>query len=312
MGTEASQIVDQIEQGSVQPLQPAESKAPDTQQTAPQAKPEDRVSSRIDTYIRKEQEHRKRDALLKQREQELEERFKRVEEFEAAKSGKDYKKSLQLLGMDYDQLTQTILNDGAPPAEVQLKKLEEKFDSFRSAQEQAEQERAKQADENRKRNLDNAINGAKKEINQYLDDNKERYEYTTFEGAQELVFEVMDEHYNRTQRLHAEELAKLGEDINQAVGKVLSVSEAADLVEKHMEQKYHKAKELNKTKTLWGAVPQGLVKEAVKQELKPQMKQATLTNNMSASQTVPRKSPLTDDERIQKAIAYAKSIRPNI
>lgn len=307
MGTEASQIVDQIQQAPVQGLQPTTE--PEAKEALTQApRPEDKVSSKIDILIRREQQALARERQAKQRETALEEKLKRLEEFESVKTNP--KKALELLGLDYDQLTQTILNDGHVPPDVHIKKLEDKFDSFKSAQEQAEQRRVQEAENAQKQNLEVATGNFKKEINQYLDDNKDRYEYTHFEGAQDLVFEVIDEHYNRTQRSHAEELAKLGESVYQAVGKVLSISEAADKVEQHMEQKYNRAKELNKTKTLWGAVPQGTLRDAAKPEPREQKKPATLTNNMSASAQSPRKTPLNDDERVQKAIAYAKSLRP--
>lgn len=301
MGTEAAQIVDQME------AKPTPAPQPTTQVLAPEqvAKPEDRVSSKIDILIKREREALARERQAKQKETELEEKIRRIQQFDEVRTNP--KKALELLGLDYDQLTQAILNDGQLPPDVQYKKLEDKFDSFRSAQEEVEKKRQEEAVKRAQAQEEQAITNFKSEINQYLDDNKARYELINFEGGQELVYEVIDEHYTRTMKAHQKELAELGEDLSSAVGKVLSITEAADKVELYMEQKYHKAKDLNKTKTLWGAVPQGLVKEAAKAESKPHQKPNTLTNNLSAGQTIQRKAPLSDDERVQLAIAKGKA-----
>lgn len=308
MSIEAAAIVDQMEAKPNPTPQPTQT----TEVKAPEAPVPDKVSSKIDILIKREREALARERLAKQKESELEDKLKMVQAFDSVKS--DPKKALELLGLSYDQITQAFLNDGQLPPDVQYKKLEEKFDSFKSAQAQADQKRQEEAVQRAKAQEEQAIGSFKSEINQYLDDNKERYELINFEAGQELVYEVIDEHYNRTLKAHMKELAELGEDTNKAVGKVLNIQEAADKVELYMEQKYQRAKDLNKTKTLWGAVPQGLVKDAAKAETqKPTLKPNTLTNNLSAAQSqVPRKTPVSDDERVAKAVAYARSLRPQL
>lgn len=289
----ASQILDQkaaIPQEPT-PEAPKEASAP-----AQLAEPkEEKLSPRLETLIKREQAALQAETRAKKERAELEERLAKYQDFESAKENP--LKALELLGLNYDQLTQTLLKNGEIPPEVQIKRIEEKFDSFKSAQEQAEarrnQEARTQAEEQEKK----AVSNFKTEILTYLDDNKTRYELVAFENQQELVFDVIDEHYNRTL------------DAETGIGKVMSISEAADKVEEFLEQKYNKSRELNKVKALWSSVPKGVLKQAVKPETKPSQKPATLTNQLSAHPTQ-RKTPVTDEERIQRAIAYAKGLRP--
>lgn len=280
MSEVASQIVDQIQAVP----------APVENTTPAEAKPDDKLASRLEVMIKREQQARAREDSAKAYEAKIQDKLKLIEEFELAKGG-NAKKALELLGLNYDQLSQAILRDGELPPEVGLKKLEDKLNSFEKNQEQA---RLNQEEDNKKRAQEQeakAISDFKTEITQYLSDNKTRYELIDFEGQQELVFEVVDEHYNRT--LNSE----------TGVGKVMSISEAADKVEEFLEKKYDKAKQVNKIKTLWGSIPKSVQVEMQKpQSSRPK----TLTNTLSASSERPRTSPVTDEERVQKAIAYGK------
>lgn len=300
--SEAGQILD-----SEVPVQ-----IPDTQKQEPnkaegstdgtQAKGDDKVSSRLEVLIRREQAARLAEQAAKQKEQELEAKLAQIREFEGVKTNP--KLALEKLGMNYDELTQTMLKDGEVPPSVEIKRLRDELEQFKSGQKQKEdthleeQKRAAQAQEQR------AISGFKTEINTYLTDNKARYELIDFEGEQDLVFQVIDEHYNRTMNTET------------GVGKVLSIAEAADKVEKHLETKYDKAKQVSKVKTIWSAIPKGLQSEMAKQLMKPENKTGqppkTLTNTLTATPQKPRTTPLTDDERIRKAVAYARSLRPGL
>lgn len=314
MSTEAAQVLD--------------SKPPALQEKgegvvtdgAPLPAKEERVSGKLEVLIRREQQARliekraaDREAALDAKLKAFEEREARLNEFESKK--KNPKEALGLLGLTYDEITQAQLNDGELPPQLEIKRLREEIEAFKQAskdEKNSEKERQiedakKQAETQEKK----AIDEFKNEINNYINENKERYELTTFEGAQELVFDVVDEYYNRT-LAKAQKDFELGEITeSQVVGKIMPMKEAADKVEEHLEQKYNKAKELSKTKTLWGAMPKDVKKEIAKQQIRPTTPPRTLTNQLSANASQP-KAPrvLTDQERVQKAVAYARGLRP--
>lgn len=298
MSEVANQIVDSI-QSAAPVIQSNESTGgantdvqPPSTSTPP---PKQEVSSKLEILIRREAAALNRENAAKAREAELEAKLKRIEEFEGAKGNS--KKALELLGLNYDELTKSILQDGEIPAEVKIKKVEEKFDKFREEQRQDAEKSAQlqkaQAEEREKL----AISNFKGEIGTFLKGNTERYELIAFEGQDDLVFEVIDTHYNRTI------------DQETGIGKVMSISEAADKVEQHLEEKYNKAKNTNKVKTLWGAIPKATQEKLAQAETKTSQTPKTLTNNMSATATK-RVTPITDEERVQKAIAYARGLRP--
>ncbi len=256
----------------------------------------ERISSNMEILIRREAAALNRENAAKAREAELEAKLARISEFESVKENP--KKALEMLGLNYDELTKSILADGEIPPEVKIKRVEEKFDKFREEQTQEAEKSKRLAQAQAQEREASAISGFKSEITTYLKDNDQRYELIKFEGQEDLVFEVIDEHYNRTAK-----------DSENGVGKVMSISEAADKVEQHLEQKYQKAgKETKKVQTLWGAIPKETQKELAKAEKTQSQSPRTLTNQMSATPTK-RNLPMTDDERVQKAIAYAASLR---
>lgn len=297
MNIDAAEIVDQIQS---QPAPATEGQAPT--EPAPQAKPDERVSGRMEMLIKREQQALHRERAAKEYEQKLQDKLKLIDEFEQAKGGNS-KKALELLGLSYDQLTQSVLKDGEIPAEVGLKKIEDRLNKFEMTLEEKEKKQEQDRRQYAEQQVENAKKNFQTEIGTYLSDNKDRYELIQYDGLENLVYDVIDEHYNRT--LNPE----------TGIGKVMSIKEAADKVEEHLEKKYLKSRELTKVKALWGAIPKATQEQLAKQnqtQNKVQTPPRTLTNNLSASPVIPRKTPLTDEERIQKAIAYAKTLRPSL
>lgn len=317
--SEAAQILDQ----TTKPEAPTETKGEGvvTDGSPQPANGGEKVSSKIEILIRREQQALMRERQAKEREASLEAKLKAIEEregklneFESKK--KNPKEALGLLGLSYDEITQAHLNDGELPPQVEIKKLREEIEAYKAAQSKEKDHEKEKAIEVAKRQAEaqeqKAIGDFKGEINTYLNDNSARYELISFEAQQELVYDVVDEYYNRTQALAQKrfEAGEISED--QVIGKVMSIKEAADKVEQHLEQKYIKSKELTKVKTLWGAIPKETQKVLAKQETSStKTPPKTLTNQLSATLTAPKQNKfLTDNERVQKALAYARGLRP--
>lgn len=289
--TEAAQILDQS------PATPAPIVTPSGVSTdaAPLPQQDDKLASKLEILLKREQQIVERDNIAKAKEKELEAKLARIAEFESAKNG-NYKKALELLGTDYDSLTQSMLQDGSIPPEAQIKKLDEKFEQFKTEQQKQEEARLAQAQKDAQDKEQQVIQGFKGEITQYLKDNTARYELIGFEEQEDLVFSVIDEHYNRT--LNPE----------TGIGKIMSIKEAADKVELFLEQKYERSRNVGKIKSLWGMLPQ-----PAKKQIEQVASKKTLSNNLTASQAAPQaRAPLSDEERVQRAIAYAKGLRPDV
>lgn len=260
----------------------------------PERREDPKLSGRLEILMRREQELLQRDRTIKEQEASLQEKLAKIERFEKAKQGNS-KEALELLGLDYNQLSESILQDGKLPPEVGMKKLEDKIaeleklrEEDKSTQEQEKQKLQAQAE-------GKAIEGFKSEIDVYLKDNKDRYELTHFWEMDDLVFEVIEEHYTRT--------------LNQetGVGKVLSIKEAADKVEEHLEKKFSKAHEVGKIKALWGAIPKNAQDTLAKQLASKSTQQPkTLTNNMSQAPAVKSGRP-PEDQRIRDIVAKFRS-----
>lgn len=254
------------------------------------------ISSKLEVLARREQAALQAERSAAAKAKELEAREAKIKEFESLKETNPLK-ALELLGLNYDDMTKIKLLDGELPPEVKVKKVEERLNSFEDAQKQREQDQATQAKKDAEAAEVKAIGDFKSDINQFLSDNSARYELIQFEGQQDLVFEVIDEHYNRTI------------DPATGIGKVMTKAEASDKVEQWLEQKYDKSRNLKKVSALLGLRQEAPKPTAVKPDTNRQPPK-TLTNNISASQSKPRTTPVSDEERIQRAIAYAKGLRP--
>ncbi len=279
---------------------------------------DEKVSSRLEMLIRREQQAIARERIAKSAEQEssrlrseLESERAKIARFNSIKTNP--KLALEELGLTYDELTKAVLQDGELPPEVGLKKLQAEIDSLKQDKESDKVKAQEQAKMMAQAQEQQAVENFKGEIKTYVADNANRYELINFDGREDEVYELIDAHYTRTQAKHSQELELEGKDTSHAVGKVMKIAEACDKIEEYYEKRELEKKKLAKLQTLWGAVPKEslarAVSEAKNKEMKPSSPK-TLTNNLSASNLKPKTTrPSNEDQRVAKIIADWKASR---
>lgn len=293
MSTEAGEILDATTASPAAPI--PEATSPGVPENSAQPKPEQqdpKLAGRLEILMRREQGILQKEKSLKDLETQIQEKLQLLEKFNKAKEG-NAKEALDLLGLDYNQLSESILKDGQIPPEVHIKKLEEKIQGQEKRWEEEAKKREQEKLELQKQAESKAVTDFKNEVKTYVTDNKTRYELAHFEYGdeiQDIIYDVIDEHYNRT--------------INPETGsgKVLSLKEAADKVEEFLEKKYVKAKEAEKVKALWGAIPKTAQDTLAKQLQAKSQTPKTLTNNMSPAPQVKTPRP-PEEERIRGIVA---------
>lgn len=265
-----------------------------TTSQAPIVPKEEPISGKLSVLMERERQALNRERMAKAQEEKLRDVLEFREKIEGYK--KDPTKVedlLKELGWDYDKLTQAKLSDGQVPPSVEIQKLRDEIDSLKGQLKQ-DKDLEVEARKNHILHAENkAVSDFKSEIGEYLKGQADRYELIDFEGAHDLVYDVIDEHYNRT--------------IDQAtgVGKIMSIAEASDKVEEHLEKKYLSAKEKNKVKAFWSNMPKPIQQHVEKQRLedKPQSQPPkTLTNNMGP-RTPQKVARPPEDQRIRQIVA---------
>lgn len=279
---------------------------------------DEKISSRLEMLIRREQQALARERIAKAAEQEsarlrseLESERERISKFNSIKNNP--KLALEELGLTYDELTKAILSDGELPPEVELKKIRGEIDNLKQSREE-ERKQAQAAEVARAEAMEaKAVSDFKVEINSYVKENPDRYELINFDERFDEVYELIDAHYARTLQESIRELESKGEDTSQAQGKVMKIAEAADKIEAYYEKREQEKRKLAKLQTIWGAVPKESLMKAVNeargQESKKPSSPKTLTNNLSATHQSPRPRPKTDDERVAEALANWRATR---
>ena len=290
------------------------SEAPAATTTAkePAAAPaDDKISPKLALLIQRERAAVERERAAKaveskmaEREKAIADREARLKAFEDAKSPMEV---LKLKGLTYEDATKSALADGNVPVETEIRQLREQLGQMTEAQKLAEQQRFEQQKSDEAKQNEATIASFKEDISSHLKENAARYELIAFEQCESLVYDVIDEHFERTRKAAAAKLEEEGKDPAGAAGEIMTIAQAADKVEAHLEKKYDKARELAKIKVL---LAPRQVKEPVVKPLTPRQEPKTLTNQVSATPEAPRKRPVTDEERIQRAIAYARGLRP--
>lgn len=307
--TNASQVLDASEPKAAVPPPNTQAPGASKSQTTPV---DEKISGKLSLLTSRERQAVERERAAKSREAAADEKVKameareaRLSEFENLKNTNPIK-ALEMLGMSYNDLTQAALNDGNVTPDQKLQSVEAKFDSFVKSQEDAKRLQAEELQQQTEKQSQATIASFQVEIKNYLKENSARYELIEFENSGDLVYDVIDEHYNRTLEAAVKKATDAGEETASIRGDIMTIAQAADKVEAHLEKKYDKARSIKKVQTLFA--PRQTLNVA-KPTLPTSQKLKTLTNQQSATPAVPRKTARTDADRVAAAIAYAKGLR---
>lgn len=283
---------------------------------AEEKKAEDKLSPKFAALTRKEREiqsqtqklkteqakigeaRTKMEAEIASERAKISEDVKKVQEFESLKKMNPLK-AFEALGFTYQQLTDIVLNEGKPTPEMEMSRLQSEMDAKLEAyKKEQSDERAKltrESEERQKKELEEQqaklkaqeaeyIAEFQKSIEDFVATNADSYEFITVNEQVPLVFATVERHYEET-------------------GKVLTIKEAADLVEQFLEKRVEQNLATKKLKAK--VSPPSSPKEDIQANPKttqaiPSQAPKTLTNSMTASSV---SSPaLSERERIQRAL----------
>lgn len=182
--------------------------------------------------------------------------------------------ALKELGLGYDKLTQLAINDGRLTPEMQMElwkqELESKqrseLDTIRKELADREQREAQQREQQ-------VLNQFKDNIKSFISEHPE-YEMIQATNQPDLVFSLIDEHFQKS-------------------GKVLSIKEAADHIESHLESEARKLLSLKKLAAQKAAAPLS--------QPKVKVSTPTLSNSQAQSLSGSQKRFLSQEESLAEA-----------
>lgn len=250
------------------PAEPAKAEAPA------------KVDPRFSALARKEAElHRAREAM-KAEKAALEAAHRQVVAFEEARSvaKRDPLAALEALGISVNDVNERVLNGNVPTPADEVASLREEIERLRVDQESARVKAEEAAAARLAVEQKAIIEEARVQAVEHVRTNPTRYDLTIANFGETLVPQVREEHFART-------------------GKLLTVEQAADLVEKHFEgiadrvanARKFQAKLQSRTSPAPAATPPAA--------------QKTLSNALTASATAATPKARSDADRIRAALA---------
>lgn len=231
----------------------------------------------------------RREKLLLQKEKELSEKFKPDPEKEAELKSYLEKKALvkdgkldailEAYGINYQQLTEYMLQKDEPlTAEKRVELLEKKLEQEKKDREDSEERK-------RQEEIEEAKEHIKRGINHHLESNQDKYELINFHQSQDLVYDVMAEYF-------------------QLEGKPLSYEAACGEVEKYHEETFKKAAALKKFQTPPEKEESFSPKDTYPAQPRYETRHVkTLTNENVASAAPIEKKPFLSDEESKRRSA---------
>jgi hypothetical protein len=232
---------------------------------------------------RKEQDLLRKQQAVRQQQAQLARQAEELRAFEQAKKQAllNPLDAIKQLGLTYEQITEFVLNDNKPTPNAEVMSVRQELEEFKRAQREEQEKLLEQTREMQTREQQAIIESFREEVGEYVSQHVETYELTNLYGGANLVSDVIEEHFKQS-------------------GKLLTIPEAAKLVEEHYEDLARKAQQTKKF-----AVTQQKVASTQAQTAAPAPRMGpTLSNDLSANVAagVP-KSPRSDADRIAAALA---------
>lgn len=281
--TPASQVVNQLNQA--EPRQVSTTEAPQPEVT-PEAAKADPMSPKFAALAKKERQLQAIQGKLKAERDALkvEQTKYQTGYYSKEKLLSDPLAVLSEVGIDYNSLTEKILNSGQATDPV-IQQLMKQVDELREGQTKAQRE----AEEGRKQSYENAVTQVRGEVQALVDSSKD-FEIIKAMGETESVVELIKATYESEKR-------------------IMTTEEACKEVEDFLVEEAMKIAAIEKIKAKFlppkEEAPKELVPEAKKQQVTPQQPQQPKTLSSSTSSSG---KPLTPRER---AILVAQGHRFN-
>ena len=220
---------------------------------------------------------------------------KEYEDWKATKelAKKNPKAYLEKAGLTYEELTEFLLNDQKPTADSEVKSVREELEKFK--QEQAE--RLKLQEENelklQQQAVEKTIADFKATISEMVSKDQEKYELINIFEQQDMIYDTISEHY-------ALEVKKQEEDPSYKP-KMLSKEEAADMVEKYLEDE--QIARSSKSKKLQAKLNFQEKKDEPKKDDYQGWSSKTINNEQAISSAPSMLTPKTENDRLKRALA---------
>ena len=249
---------------------------------APAPAPEKPRSDRFAALARKEAEVFRKQQAVRAQQAEIARQAEEIRAFQEAKrqAALNPIDALKQLGLTYEQITEYVLNDNKPTPSAEVQSVRQELEEFKRVQREEQQRLVEQQKAMIAQEQQQIISAFRDEVNDYVTQHSETYELTALYGGHNLVSDVVEEHFKQS-------------------GKLLTIPEAAKLVEEHYEDLARKAQATKKFAATQQKVasPQGQT-TATAPKIGP-----TLSNDLSAVATAAPKSPRSDADRIAAALA---------
>lgn len=248
-------------------------------------KPAERVDTRFSALARKEAQLHKAREQLKAEKAAVEEAARQAAEFNSLRENARLNpiKALEALGLNYEQITEFVMNDNKPTPNAEVQSVREELERFIEQQKEAQKQAEEIAVQRLTAEQDSVLEAFRSDAIGFVSANPERYELTTADDAAYLVPEVIEQHFVET-------------------GELMPIEKAADLVEAFLDQKAQRYAATKKFQARMAPAQKPVVEPAAA-ELPAAKRSASLSNALTASVATTANKPRSDQDRIRAALA---------
>lgn len=259
----------------------AEAAAPAPEPVAEKPREQPRAD-RFAVLARKEAEVFRKAQAVRQQQAEIARQAEEIRAFQSARQQalQNPLEALKSLGLTYEQVTDFVLNDNKPTPNLEVMSVRQELEEFKRQQREEQQQLLAQRREMEQQEIQQTLQQFQEEVSEYVTQHAETYELTALYNGANLITQVIEECFKQD-------------------GKLLSIPEAAKLVEEHYEDLARKTLATKK----FAATQQKVASPQAPQTAPAPSIGRTLSNDLSASVAGNPQRPRSDADRIAAALA---------
>lgn len=260
--------------------------------------------------VRRLQEATTKEQALRAREEAIAAREAKLQEYDRIRGNPaEALRHLQdLYGVKYEDLTAVLLNGGEETADMRVRKLEERLSAKEQAEKDTKERETKAQREAAEKAAQEAEANFKANIDAYVEENAAKLKLVKLYARTDLIYDTIEAHYQQTLKKAQDALATKGMDPSRAVPEIMGIDKASELVEAYLRKQAKEAAALASDDPVptptpgqaSGAAPKRYAVEPDTRWVEKPVK--TLSNAVQPSVSAQGKRPVTDEDRIARAL----------
>lgn len=200
--------------------------------------------------------------------------------------------ALQRAGFTYEQATNFVLNDNKITPELQVQAIQQKIEKVEQSFQQQQEAAQKAAQQQAQAEYQQTVETFQEDIGTFVSEHPDDYELISLHDAQAIIYDTIEQHWDRSYKTWLK-------DKTGPRPKMMSIKDAADQLEKYLEDRVEKSYQTKKFQAKVKPKDAPVAPNDPSTGFQPK----SLNNSLTSSAAASFLPAATEEDRMKRALA---------